>query len=122
MANAVGIQQFMPARAAPWAVNYSADDVSGCESIKAAPAASTALYITKIVLMADADIDVTIGDGEDTSAVETTLLGPIPCVTEGTVITFDLGPGGAKLTDAKAFTIDASAAGTVCVYAEGYTV
>ena len=95
---------------------YSAN-ASGCETIKAAPSAGS-IYIERMTVYVGAAITVTIGDGEDTSAVETiswNLVG----TAEGAFYEFNF-KRPVKLTAVKAFTVDASGAGAVVVEAEGF--
>jgi len=95
---------------------YSAD-MQGCEEIKAAPS-SGAIYIERMTVYIGAAITVTIGDGEDTSAVET-IAWNLAGTAEGAFYTFNfLRP--VRLTALKAFTVDASGAGAVVVEAEGF--
>jgi len=95
---------------------YSAD-ASGAEVIKAAPA-SGAIYIEKMTVFVGAAITFTLGDGEDSSAVET-IAWNLAGTAEGTMFVFDF-KYPVKLTDLKAFVMDASGAGAVVVNAEGF--
>lgn len=96
---------------------YSAD-ASAAELIKAAPAAGKAIYLEHLVVAIDGDIVVTLGSGEDTSAVETpnmTLIGT------ATGLVYDITfKRPIKLVDAKPFVMDASGAGAIAVFAEGF--
>jgi hypothetical protein len=95
-----------------WGVFFYTADASGCEDIKAAPGVGNYLYIDEIWMRTNAAIDIDIGDGEDSSAVETKLfpllIGPIKMF-------------GQRLTVNKALTIDASAGGVINGYAIGRT-
>jgi len=107
-----------------WALNAVSADARSHETIRAAPGADTALYLEYLVLSCDANITITLGDGEDTTStgnIETIQLGPIPFGTAGGVVTLDLRGKPLKLTDNEAFTVDASGAGNLCLYAEGFT-
>ena len=95
---------------------YSAD-ASGCEAIKAAPAAGS-IYIERMTVFIGAAITVTMGSGKATTAVETiswNLIG----TAEGTMFIFDF-KYPVRLVALKAFYIDASGAGAVVVNAEGF--
>lgn len=95
---------------------YSAD-WSGAEIIKAAPSAG-AIYIERLYVAVLAAITVTIGDGEDSSAVET-IVWNLAGTAEGTI--YDLKfKRPVKLTNVKAFTADASGAGAMIILAEGF--
>ncbi len=99
---------------------YSAD-VSGAEVILAAHATKP-YYIEEIQISIDGDIVIDIGDGEDSSAVETKALQFIGTAT-GLVhppISFKGKP--IVLTAAKAITIDGSGAGAVSGYVLSYIV
>lgn len=97
---------------------YTADG-QGAEVIKAAPASGN-IYIEKLVVSGDFDGFVTIGDGEDTSAVETEALDIVVTATGiSTVIDFKRP---IKLTAAKALTFDCSAAGAISILVEGYVI
>jgi len=102
-----------------WAVNASTADASGCEQIKAAPGAGYELVVSRIVCCIGAAITATIGSGESTGAVETPEWGPFGGAA-GTYI-LDCRDKPIQLTANKSLTIDASGAGTVCAYVEGYT-
>ena len=118
--NAVNGVTRVPDRGIPFTVDAVFADASGCETLLAAPGASTYLYIKKLVVTTDANITVTIGDGEDTSAVETIRFGPIPFGTAGGSVTIPIARP-VRLTANKAFTVDASGAGNIHIYAEGET-
>ena len=109
-------------RGIPWCYNATSADASGAETIIAAPGADTALYITQLTVITDANITVTLGAGEDSSAVETIVWGPIPFGSAGGVAHFDHRQNAIKLTDNKTLTVDASGAGNTCVVVEGFTV
>ena len=102
-----------------WGVIFYSADLSGGESIKAAPGAGLCLFIDEIWLRVNAAIDIDIGDGEAAGAVETKLFTTLGGLENG-----EIGPiklRGQQLTANKALTIDASAAGVVNGYAIGYT-
>lgn len=103
----------------PWQVNAYSADASGCEVIVAAPATGSELIVARLVIYIGAAITVTIGSGASVGAVETTVLGPLGGAV-GTYV-LDCRERPIQLTAAKALTFDASGAGVVCVYAEGWT-
>jgi len=102
-------------------VNAVSADASGCEVIQAAPGADKNLYLEYLVICCDGDITLNVGCGEYNSEVESRLIGPIPCVAEGTVYTVDRRGNPFQLEANKPLTIDASGAGNIFVYAEGYS-
>lgn len=99
-------------------INATSADASGCEQLKAAPAAGTALYVDHITINNGANaISITIGEGETTGAVTTALIGPV-AMAANTSIQWTF-PNGIKLTDATALTVDATGAGAICIFAYG---
>jgi hypothetical protein len=105
--------------AARWSVNGSSADASGCETLKATPGAGYSLCITRLFIYLGAAITATIGSGTNAGAVETVLVGPLGGAA-GTYV-LDLRETPIVLDANKALTVDASAAGAICVYAEGFT-
>jgi hypothetical protein len=103
----------------PWRINATTADASDCEEIVAAPGAGYALCISRLTIGIGAAITVTVGSGEDTEAVEGDEIGPIGGAAGTYVLDFRDHP--VQLTTNKSLTFDASGAGTVCVYAEGFT-
>ena len=104
-----------------FALNATSADASGCEELKAAPAAGTAIYLTQIEVSCVAAITVTIGAGETGGAVTTVLLGPFNfAATSGSPVSLQFRGKGIKVADATSLTVDASGAGAVQVFAEGY--
>lgn len=100
-------------------INGVSPDASGCEELKAAPAAGKSIYINRLTINNGANaISHTIGEGETTGAVTTALIGPI-AMAANTSIQWDFYPP-MKLTAATALVIDSSGAGAVCVFAQGY--
>ncbi|PKN20892.1 MAG: hypothetical protein CVU71_03685 [Deltaproteobacteria bacterium HGW-Deltaproteobacteria-6] len=100
-------------------INATSADASGCEELKAAPAAGKSIYIKHLTINNGANaISHTVGEGETTGAVTTALIGPI-AMAANTSMQWDFYPP-MKLTAATALTIDSSGAGAVCVFAEGY--
>jgi hypothetical protein len=104
----------------PWQINASSADASGCEEIKATPGTGYALVVERLVVHIGAAINVTFGEDEGAGgAVAAVLLGPLGGAA-GTYV-LDCRDRPIQMTANKALVIDASGAGLVCVYAEGYT-
>ena len=109
-----------PAKAG-FAVNGNSADLSGTEELLAAPGAGLSIYLTQIEISCVATITVTIGAGETGGAVTTILLGPFNfAATSGSPINLTFRGKGLKLTANTALTVDASGAGAVQIFAEGY--
>lgn len=98
---------------------YTADG-QGTEVIKAAPSAGSKIYIEALTMHADFDGFVDIGDGEDSSAVETIAM-TIGCAAEGTLFQHRF-VRPISLTAAKALTFDCSGAGVTTILVEGYVI
>ncbi|MDI9433121.1 MAG: hypothetical protein QM570_15500 [Planctomycetota bacterium] len=105
--------------AVPWQVNAATDDASGCETIKAAPGATSKLVVTRLWIYIGGAVTVTIGAGKSSSAVEAVLFGPVG----GAAGTYwlDCRERPIELPANKALTVDASDTAYLCVYVEGYT-
>ena len=103
----------------PWQVNATSADASGCELIVAAPGTGYVLVVTRLVIYIGAAITVTIGSGKSGSAVEAVVIGPLG----GAAGTYPLDCRARPivLTTNKSLSFDASGAGAVCIYAEGFT-
>jgi hypothetical protein len=101
-----------------WIINATSADASGCEELKAAPAAGISIIIDHLTINNGANaISITIGEGETTGAVTTALIGPI-AMAANTSIQWDF-PYGMVLTAATSLTVDASGAGAICVFVRG---
>ena len=112
-----------PAQKVPvgWSVNASNADLSGCEIVVAAPATGLSLHLSKLSVFTVADVSVTVGFGETTSAVTAAgiVLGPVSLGANGsTSVDFEPPIAGAAAT---ALVADASGAGVVTVVAQGET-
>jgi len=109
-----------PASGDSFIINGVSADASGCEELKAAPAAGLSIIVDRLTINNGANaISITIGEGETTGAVTTALIGPIAMAANSS-IQFDFGrSGGMKLTAATSLTVDASGAGAVCIFAQG---
>ena len=103
-----------------WIINATSADATGCEELKAAPAAGLSLVVDHLTINNGANaISITIGSGAGAGAVETALIGPI-AMAANTSLQF-MFPYGMVLTAAKSFTVDASGAGAICIFAQGRT-
>lgn len=103
-----------------FAVNASSADLSACEELRAAPGASVSIYVSQIEISCVAAITITIGEGETAGAVTTVLFGPFNFVaTSGGPVNIALNPA-IKLAANKSLTIDASGAGAVQAFVQGY--
>ena len=101
-----------------WIINATSADASGCEELKAAPAAGTSIYIDHLTVNSGAAITITIGEGETTGAVTTAIVGPVSFAANQSM-QWDFLRGGIKLTAATSLTVDASGAGAICIFASG---
>ena len=103
----------------PWQINATSADATGCEEIVAAPGAGYQLCITRLTIGLGAAITVTVGSGVAAGAVEGDPIGPIGGAAGTYMLDFRDAP--VALTANKSLTVDASGAGDICVYAEGFT-
>lgn len=101
-----------------WSVNASSTDASGCEEIIAAPGAGLELCVTRLRIAIGAAVTVSIGCGETTNAPTKTLIGPVGGAPMFVPLEF---PEALVLSPNHNLVIDASGAGVVCVWVEGYT-
>lgn len=101
-------------------LNATSADASGCEELKAAPAAGLSIYIDHLTINNGANaISITIGEGETGGAVTTALIGPIAMAANTSIQFGFTSKGGMKLTAATSLTVDASGAGAICVFVDG---
>lgn len=99
-------------------LNATSADASGCEELKAAPAAGTSIIVDHLTINnGAAAISITIGEGENAGAVTTALIGPI-AMAANTSLQF-MFPYGMVLTAATSLTVDASGAGAICIFVQG---
>jgi hypothetical protein len=99
-------------------LNAVSADASGCEELKAAPAAGKSIIVDHLTINNGANaISITIGEGETGGAVTTALIGPIAMAANSS-LQFDFHDG-MILTAATSLTVDASGAGAICVFAQG---
>jgi hypothetical protein len=110
----------IPTAGADWVISMSSEDISGGETLKAAVAGSSH-YIKRLMVRADAAMDITIGSGEADGAVTTIHIGPVPLDAASGYFPISFGNKGMKCTSGATLTIDSTAAGTVWIYAEGRT-
>ena len=104
-----------------WCVNATSSDASGCEELKAAVAGQSH-YVHFLIVACVSAINVSIGEGETASALDTISIGPIYFGTgSGSPVILDLRANPIKLTAGKSLGVDASGAGAVCVFAIGKT-
>ena len=100
-------------------LNATSADASGCEELKAAPAAGTSIIVDHLTINnGSSALSITIGEGEtNPGSVDAALIGPIS-MAANTSIQFNF-PYGMVLTAAKSLTVDASGAGNICIFAQG---
>ena len=110
------------ARKSGFIKNATSADASGTEVIIAAGGAGVSHYLEHIVISSDSAISITIGEGETAGAVTTALIGPITFAA-GQVVPFPFTNRvrGLKMTANTSLTVDASGAGNICVWVQGYT-
>jgi len=104
-------------------LNAVSADASGCEELKAAPAAGTSIIVDHLTINCGASaLLITIGEGETGGAVTAALIGPLAMAANSS-LQFDFNDGffvhGMVLTAATSLTVDASGAGAVCIFARG---
>ena len=104
-------------------LNAVSADASGCEELKAAPAAGTSIIVDHLTINCGASaLLITIGEGETGGAVTAALIGPLAMAANSS-LQFDFNDGffvhGMVLTAATSLTVDASDAGAVCIFARG---
>ena len=103
-------------------LNGVSADASGCEELKAAPAAGLSIIVDHLTINNGANaIFITIGEGETGGAVTTALIGPI-AMAANTSLQWDFISkflGGMALTPGTALTVDTSGAGAVCIFVQG---
>lgn len=104
-----------------WGVNADHADASGAEVLKAAPATTgESHYIEYISINTDSAINITIGSGETTSAVDTAIIGPVEFTTSGGQ--YDMHFTRPVKVDANTLiAVDSSGAGQLHVFISGYT-
>jgi hypothetical protein len=113
---AISVTTPTPARSG-WLLNATSADASGCEELKAAPAAGLSIIVDHLTVNSTGAITITIGAGETGGAVTTALIGPVSFAAN-TSLQWDF-PFGMKVAAATSLTVDASGAGNVCIFARG---
>ena len=103
-----------------WIINATSADASGCEELKAAPAAGTSLIVDHITINNGAGAQsITIGAGETGGAVTTALIGPI-AMAANTSLQWTF-PYGVKVAAATSLTVDSSSNTALTIFAYGRT-
>lgn len=102
-----------------WQINATTSDASGCEAIRAAPGLGYEHCITRLEIFLNAAITVTLGASEASGAVEDIILGPMG----GAVghISMDFSDRPLAVRGNHSFVFDTSGAGSITIYAEGFT-
>jgi hypothetical protein len=103
-------------------LNATSDDASGCEILKAAPAAGLSIIVDHLTISSSAAITITVGEGKTGDAVTTALIGPIAMAANSSIqwnFTRGFAVKGMALTVATALTVDASGAGAICIFVIG---
>lgn len=97
--------------------NGNSSDLSGCETLVAAVTGKS-IYVERIAVSFGAAINVSLGEDESSSGVDTVLIGPIYGAANSSIeLTFQRP---LKLAAATALTVDASGAGAATVIVQGY--
>ncbi len=104
----------------PWLKNVRSDDISLCEEILAAGGSGIRHYITKVYINSAAAITITLGAGEAGNNVVVALMGPITFAANQTLIWEFKFP--IKVIADFPITCDASGAGVVNIFVEGFTL
>ena len=99
-------------------VNGVSADASGCEELKAAPAAGSSILVSHLTINNGGNaLSHTIGAGETGSAVTAALIGAV-AMAANTSLQLDFYPP-MRLPAATSLVIDSSGAGAVCVVVQG---
>jgi hypothetical protein len=110
----------LPSAGKDFFVSLQTEAASGCEAILAA-ASGYSHYITKLLIRADAAMDVSVGSGGDGgTAVTTVHFGPIPLAAAGGFFEWNAPRGmGIKCTADLSIAIDSVGDGTMWIEAHG---
>lgn len=100
-----------------WIINATSADLSGGETLKAAPATGLSIIVDHLTINNTGAQTVTIGEGITGAGVTTALIGPVAMAANSS-IQWDF-PSGMVLTAATALTCDASSNTAVCIFAWG---
>jgi hypothetical protein len=104
----------------PFALNVRSDDISGCETILASPGAGKRIALTGLIISSAAAITISIGEGNAGAALTAITMGPITFAAgQYLVWKFD---HPLYLTADTILACDASGAGVVNIFVEGFTV
>jgi hypothetical protein len=100
-------------------LNGVSGDASGCEELKAAPAAGLSIIVDHLTINNGAGAQsITIGEGETGGAVTAALIGPV-AMAANTSLQWDFRNGGMKLTAATSLTVDSNSNTALCIFAQG---
>ena len=97
-------------------VNGISADVSACEELQAAVAGKK-IKVRHLTINSGAAITITLGAGETAGAVTDALIGPVS-FAQNTSMQWTFNPP-MELPVNTALVVDASGAGTVCIFAQG---
>jgi len=104
----------------PFACNVRSDDISGCETIKDAPGAGKKIVITQVIISSGAAITITIGEGNAGAGVTAAIWGPVTFAANQCIHWVFKHP--IALTVDTILSCDASGAGDVNIFIEGYLI
>jgi len=101
-----------------WIINATSADVSGCEELKAAPAAGLSIIVDHLTINNGAGAQsITIGAGKTGAGVTTSLIGPV-AMAANTSLQWTF-PFGIVLTAATSLTVDSTSNTALCIFAWG---
>ena len=101
-----------------WIINATSADASGCEILKAAPAAGLSIYVDHVTINNGAGAQsITIGEGKTGVGVTASLIGPV-AMAANTSLQWDF-PSGIILTAATSLTVDSTSNTALCIFAFG---
>lgn len=99
-------------------INATSADASGCEELKAAPAAGLSIIVDHITINNGAGAQsITIGQGKTGAGVTAALIGPV-AMAANTSLQWTF-PSGMVLTAATSLTVDSSSNTALCIFAWG---
>jgi len=100
--------------------NSCSADVSGAETLVAAPTTGKQIVVDIIILNSTAAIALSIGEGEGVpGTLDTTYLGPVEFSALQTITWNFQSRGGMVLTANTLLGIDADGAGNICCFVSG---
>ena len=106
--------------AVPFALNVRSDDISGCETILAAPGAGKRIVLLQMIISSAAAITISIGEGNAGAGLTTTIFGPVTFAANQQIIWKFSQP--VVLTANTILVCDASGAGVVKIFIEGFVI